>query len=123
MTAVSDSSPLIQGQSPERPSAARIWIQAIRPATLPASAVPVIVGSAAAHSDGVFSWLPAVMALVGALLIQIGTNLANDYFDFKKGADTSERLGPARVTQKGWLTPQQVARATVSTSVTEKSTS
>ncbi len=83
---------------------------AARPKTLPAAAAPVIVGTALAFRDGVFRPGPALAALLGALLIQIGTNLANDYFDFRKGADTEERLGPVRVTQAGLLTPEEVAR-------------
>ena len=89
-------------------SPAQAWILASRPKTLPAAAAPVVVGTAVAISEGVFSVGPALAALVGALLIQIGTNLANDVFDFKKGADTTERLGPVRVTQAGLLSPEQV---------------
>ena len=85
-----------------RPSVVSIWFQAIRPATLPAAIAPVALGAALAVGDGVFSAMPALVALIGAVLIQIGTNLANDYFDFKKGADTEERLGPARVTQRAY---------------------
>jgi 1,4-dihydroxy-2-naphthoate polyprenyltransferase len=81
---------------------------AARPKTLPAAAAPVIAGTAVAIRDGVFSPGPAIAALLGALLIQIGTNFANDVFDYKKGADTSERLGPLRVTQAGLLKPEQV---------------
>lgn len=95
-----------------RPSTMSIWFQAMRPKTLTAAVAPVSVGTGLAVADGVFQWMPVVAALVGATLIQIGTNLANDYFDFKKGADTQERLGPARVTQKGWVSPRQVAKAT-----------
>jgi 1,4-dihydroxy-2-naphthoate octaprenyltransferase len=84
------------------------WILASRPKTLPAAAAPVVVGTAVAISEGVFAAGPALAALIGALLIQVGTNLANDVFDFKKGADTTERLGPMRVTQAGLLSPGQV---------------
>jgi len=72
--------------------------------------VPVGVGAAVAVQAGVFALWPALAALLGALLIQVGCNLANDTFDFARGADTPDRLGPARATQKGWLTPAQVAR-------------
>ncbi|MCK6624683.1 MAG: 1,4-dihydroxy-2-naphthoate polyprenyltransferase [Anaerolineae bacterium] len=89
----------------------QIWLLAARPKTLPAAAVPVIVGAALALSEGVFKPGPALAALLAALLIQIGTNLANDVFDYKKGADTGTRLGPLRVTQAGLLTPEQVLRA------------
>lgn len=94
--------------SSSHPGRLRAWILAARPQTLPAAITPVIVGSAAAFAAGSFRWLPFLAALVGALLIQIGTNLANDYFDFRKGADTAGRLGPVRVTQAGLLTPETV---------------
>ena len=84
------------------------WILAARPKTLPAAAAPVVVGTAVAIGEGVFAAGPALAALLGALLIQIGANFANDVFDYKKGADTSERLGPLRVTQTGLLSPGQV---------------
>ena len=91
---------------PSSPLAA--WFLATRPRTLVAGVVPVAVGSALAFRDHHFAWLSALAALLGALLIQVGTNLVNDYFDFKRGADTSDRLGPARATQQGWLTPDSV---------------
>lgn len=81
---------------------------AARPRTLPASAAPVILGAALAWYDGVFQLGPALAALAGGLLLQIGANLANDVFDFQKGADTHDRLGPVRVTQAGLLRPAQV---------------
>lgn len=92
------------------PTGAGVWWLAIRPATLWAAVVPVGVGTAVAVSAGLFRAVPAAAALVGAILIQVGTNLANDYFDHRSGADSAERLGPARVTQRGWLSPSQVAR-------------
>ncbi len=84
------------------------WVQACRPATLTAAAAPVFVGSAVAHAVGGFDLGPALAALLGALAIQVGTNLANDVFDFKKGADTPERLGPTRAVQAGWLSERAV---------------
>ncbi len=81
---------------------------ACRPKTLPAAAAPVVMGAAMAYGDEVFHFLSAFFCLLCALLIQIGTNLANDYFDFKKGADTAERVGPVRVTQSGLLSPRVV---------------
>jgi 1,4-dihydroxy-2-naphthoate octaprenyltransferase len=86
----------------------KTWLMAARPKTLTAALVPVMVGTALAYGLGVARWLPAVAALVGAMLIQIGTNLTNDYYDFKKGADTEERLGPKRVTQSGLIAPGTV---------------
>lgn len=88
-----------------------IWWEAARPKTLPAAAAPVIMGSAMAFHDG-HLYLPAALAaLLGALLIQVGTNFANDYFDHQKGADTGERLGPRRATQAGLVSPGQMKRA------------
>jgi len=84
------------------------WVLAARPRTLPAAAAPVIVGTAAAIQAGAFRLGPALAALLAALLLQIGANLANDVFDYKKGVDTEERLGPVRVTQAGLLAPHQV---------------
>ena len=81
---------------------------ASRPKTLPAAVVPVVVGSAVAGAEGVFAPFPAIVALFCALLIQIGTNLANDYFDFVKGADSPDRIGPVRVVQSGLLPPATV---------------
>jgi 1,4-dihydroxy-2-naphthoate octaprenyltransferase len=87
------------------------WILAIRPQTLPAAIAPVVIGTAMALGDGLFNAPAALMALSAALCIQIGTNLANDYFDFKKGADTADRKGPTRVTQAGLIKPEVVLRA------------
>ena len=86
------------------------WILAIRPRTLFVGATPVLVGAAIARRSGTFAPLPALAALVGALLLQIGSNLANDVFDYEKGADTEERLGPVRVTQAGLLSPSAMKR-------------
>ncbi len=83
------------------------WILAIRPKTLAAGITPVIIGSAIAYGDGLFHLPSALACLTGALLIQIATNLSNDYFDFKKGADAN-RIGPARVTQAGLIKSQLV---------------
>lgn len=78
---------------------------AARPKTLPASVAPILVGIAAAVADGQFDWSAALAAFLCAMLLQIGSNFANDYFDFFKGADTDERLGPTRATAAGLLTP------------------
>jgi len=87
----------------------RIWWLAIRPATLTISLVPVLVGAALAWRElGHLLWTPFVLAAVGALLIQIGTNLYNDVGDFERGADRAERLGPPRAVSSGWLTPGEV---------------
>jgi len=78
---------------------------AARPKTLAASIAPVLVGSAMAAGDGVHHIPTAILCFLGALCIQIATNLANDYYDFVHGADTAERLGPTRVTQAGLVKP------------------
>jgi 1,4-dihydroxy-2-naphthoate polyprenyltransferase len=96
----------------QRASAARIWLMAARPRTLPAAVAPVLVGTALAATDGTFRPLTFVAALVGALFIQVGTNLSNDYSDARRGADTEDRLGPVRVTAGGLVPPRQVLIAT-----------
>jgi 1,4-dihydroxy-2-naphthoate octaprenyltransferase len=87
------------------------WLMAARPQTLPAGASPVVVGTAVAVHAGVFRALPALAALVGALLLQVGTNFANDYYDAVRGADTDEREGFTRVTAGGLIDPAAVKRA------------
>lgn len=91
-----------------QPGSAAAWKLAARPATLSAAVAPVLVGSGAAISSGGFRLLPALAALAGALLLQVGANLANDVFDHERGADTAERMGPPRAAQNGLLTPQQL---------------
>jgi len=93
--------------------ALRVWILAARPKTLTAAAAPVLVGTGLAAHLAEIAVLPALAALLGALLIQIGTNLANDYYDFVRGGDTAERVGPVRVTQAGLVAPETVKRAMV----------
>jgi len=97
---------------------------AARPRTLPAAIAPVLVGSAAAYwqmqeacsaavlCEPDFRWLAFVAALIGSIFLQIGTNLANDYSDAKRGADTEDRLGPVRVTSAGLVAPRRVLHAT-----------
>jgi 1,4-dihydroxy-2-naphthoate octaprenyltransferase len=95
----------------QRPSGAAAWWLAIRPKTLTVSLAPVLVGSAVAWAQTHdFHWLPALVALLAAVLIQIGTNLHNDVSDFERGADTPERLGPPRATAMGWLPAGAVRR-------------
>lgn len=86
----------------------QVWWLAIRPKTLPAAASGVIAGTALAVHDDLFKLGPALAALMVGLLLQISSNLANDVFDFERGTDTPERLGPLRVTQAGLLSPRQV---------------
>lgn len=97
------------------PSKLYIWIEAARPKTLAAAFVPVLVGAALAFHDNSFNGLPSFVALICAFLIQIGTNFANDYFDFVKGADTEERVGFERASAKGLIPAQQMKMATIIT--------
>ena len=90
------------------PGPVEVWILAARPKTLPAALAPVLVGTAVAWVTGGFRAGPAAAAALGALLLQVGSNLANDVFDFERGADREGRTGPMRVTQAGLLTPSQV---------------
>jgi len=92
----------------------RIWINAARLKTLPAAVAAVLVGTAASVTTAgeLTRWAGFVAALVASILIQIGTNLANDYSDAKRGADSADRLGPVRVTSAGLLTPKRVLHAT-----------
>lgn len=103
---------MFDSPSPGWPTTAwRAWLAAARPPTLPAAVVPVLVGTAAAFEPGAERGMrigPFVAALLASLLIQIGTNYANDAFDFWQSADTEERLGPRRLIQGGLATPRQV---------------
>jgi 1,4-dihydroxy-2-naphthoate octaprenyltransferase len=90
----------------------KIWIDASRPKTLWAAVAPVIIGTAMAFKADRFHLLSALAALFGATMIQIGTNFANDFFDYRKGADSNDRLGPTRATQAGLVTPGAMQRAT-----------
>lgn len=99
----------------ETVSPTKAWVMAARPQTLPAGASPVIVGTGLAVQEGVFAPLPALFALIGALLLQIGTNFANDYYDAVRGADTEDREGFTRVTAGGIIEPEAVKRAMYAT--------
>ena len=93
-----------------RPGSIGAWIMATRPPTLAAAFVPVAVGTAIAAHEGGVRWLPALAALLGAILLQIGANFANDVFDFEKGTDDEDRLGPTRAAQAGLLSGAQLKR-------------
>jgi 1,4-dihydroxy-2-naphthoate octaprenyltransferase len=92
-----------------RPGSPRAWLLASRPQTLLVGIVPVVVGTAIAHGQGGFHLRAALAALLGAVAIQLGTNFANDLFDFKQGADTDERVGPPRAAQLGLLSTRALA--------------
>ena len=91
------------------------WISAARPRTLPVSAAPVIAASACAWHYGHFRWQPALLCLLFALLAQIASNLANDYFDFVKGCDTAGRVGPRRAVASGDIAPRTMLYVTLAT--------
>lgn len=91
----------------------KTWIMAARPKTLGAAIAPVLIGTAMAVEAGGFHGPSALLALLGAVLIQIGVNVHNDYMDFVKGTDTEDRVGPTRVTQAGLVAPETMRRATV----------
>ena len=93
----------------------RIWLEATRPKTLPAAVAPVLLGSGAAAAAGAFRPLPTAICLAFALLIQIGTNFANDYLDARSGADRAERLGPVRAVASGAVAPEVMRCAAVGT--------
>ncbi len=86
-------------------AAAKIWLEATRPRTLPAAVAPVLVGSALAWRDGALVPAAALLCLGFATLVQIGTNFANDYYDFRRGADNAERVGPRRAVAAGLIAP------------------
>ncbi|MDH3620595.1 MAG: 1,4-dihydroxy-2-naphthoate polyprenyltransferase [Gammaproteobacteria bacterium] len=94
-----------------KPTTAQAWILAARPQTLTISVAPVLLGAALASEVGTLSIPVLVAAMIGAICIQIGTNLYNDYADFNKGADGTDRLGPPRACANGWLPPRQVFAA------------
>ncbi|HMO52260.1 MAG TPA: 1,4-dihydroxy-2-naphthoate polyprenyltransferase [Kiritimatiellia bacterium] len=90
----------------------KAWILAARPKTLWAAVGPVMIGTAMAQGEGLAHGPVAAACLLGAILLQIGTNFSNDYSDFMKGADTPDRVGPARAVASGWITPSQMLIAT-----------
>lgn len=90
----------------------KAWIEAARPKTLTASFSPVLLGTVLAFHDDSFKIVPALLCLLVALLAQIASNFANDYFDYQKGSDGADRLGPARAVASGWITPRSMLYAT-----------
>ena len=92
-----------------------VWFEAARPRTLPAAVAPVLVGSALAWRADTFQAVPASLCLGFALLVQVGTNFANDYYDFLRGADTAARVGPRRAVAAGLVTPAAMRGAMIAT--------
>ncbi len=103
----------MQNRNHQNLSQFSLWWLAIRPKTLPAAVGPVALGTAVALADERFQLLPALGCFLGAMLLQIGVNLANDYFDFKNNIDSEERQGPVRVTQSGLIAPEAVKRGMI----------
>lgn len=96
----------------DTPGAWRHWLEAARVRTLPAAVVPVMVGTALAQAHRTADFTKAAICLAFALLVQVGTNFANDYFDFVQGADTPERVGPRRAVAAGLIAPRAMLTAT-----------
>lgn len=88
------------------------WLKATRPNTLFASLSPLLAGSAIAWRDGYFQFIPALLCVGVALSAQIASNFANDYFDYQKGADREDRVGPSRAVASGWISPKAMLNAT-----------
>lgn len=88
----------------------RAWLLAARPKTLAGAATPVMIGTAVAYMDGKFNWIPALVCLLFAGLMQIAANFINDLYDFKKGTDREDRLGPERACAQGWISPGAMQR-------------
>ena len=82
----------------------KAWILAARPKTLAAAATPVLLGCALAYTDGIFQWIPAILCFLFAFSLQIDANFINDYYDYLKGSDREDRLGPERACAQGWIT-------------------
>lgn len=86
------------------------WILAARPKTLTGAMIPVILGSALAYHDGVLNWLLVVCCALFAGFMQIAANMINDLYDYQKGSDREDRLGPERACAQGWITPKAMRR-------------
>lgn len=101
-------------------NSAKAWMLASRPKTLTGAAVPVMIGLAFAARDlGLddFGWMPALLCVLFAFIMQIDANFINDYFDFVRGNDDETRLGPRRACAQGWITPKAMRRAIILTTV------
>ncbi len=101
------------GEEKVRPHSVRAWVLAARPKTLTAAGVPVLIGCALAQTGGAFEKIPALLCFLFAFLMQIDANLINDLFDYKKGSDTQDRLGPERACAQGWIAPRNMKRGIV----------
>lgn len=88
----------------------KYWILAARPKTLSAALIPVLTATALAYADGRFAWLPALLCCLFAAWMQIAANFINDLFDYQKGTDNQDRLGPERACAQGWISPKEMKR-------------
>ena len=95
----------------------KAWLLAARPKTLAGAATPVMMGSALAYMDGKFQWIPAIVCLLFAFLMQIAANFINDLFDFLKGTDRTDRLGPERACSQGWISPAAMRNGIIITTI------
>ena len=93
----------------------KYWILAARPKTLTAALIPVLTATALAYSEGKGAWLPALLCCLFAAIMQIAANFINDLFDYKKGTDREDRLGPKRACAQGWISPKAMQRGIIIT--------
>ena len=100
-----------------RTNSIKAWILAARPKTLAAAATPVLLGCALAYTDGAFQWIPAVLCFLFAFSMQIDANFINDYYDFLKGSDREDRLGPERACAQGWITLSAMKKGMIITTL------
>ena len=94
-------------------NSAKAWLLAARPKTLTGAVVPILIGTGLAIADGKFNWLPALICCLFAFLMQIASNLINDLFDFLKGTDREDRLGPERACAQGWISPSAMKKGII----------
>ena len=95
----------------------KAWILAARPKTLAAAATPVLIGCSLAYADGTFQWIPAILCFLFAFSMQIDANFINDYYDFLKGSDREDRLGPERACAQGWITLSAMKKGMIATTL------
>ena len=100
-----------------RTNSIKAWILAARPKTLAAAATPVLLGCALAYTDGAFQWIPALLCFLFAFSMQIDANFINDYYDFLKGSDREDRLGPERACVQGWITLSAMKKGMIITTL------
>ena len=95
----------------------KAWILAARPKTLAAAATPVLIGCSLAVADGAFQWIPAILCFLFAFSMQIDANFINDYYDYLKGSDREDRLGPERACAQGWITLSAMKKGMIITTL------